>query len=162
NQIFATGRLFAENTVLPATPLYPGMEAITAALMHFTGLDVFAAGMVLIGLARLLLLLALFLVYEQLSRSPYAAGLACVIYAGNANFLYWGAQFSYESLALPLASIVLFLVVRREQAANAASPPSQSERVSLTVAALMGITAVVVTHHLSSYFLAGLLAVWMA
>ena len=32
------------------------------------------------------------------------AGLGVAIYTGNFNFLFWGAQFSYESLALPLWS----------------------------------------------------------
>ena len=34
--------------------------------------------------------------------------------AVDANFVYWSAQYSYESLALPLATLVLFIVARRQ------------------------------------------------
>lgn len=154
NQIFDTSRLFSENPILAVSALYPGLESVTAALMRLAGLDVFTAGLVVIGTARVVMVLALFLLYEQLSGSARAASLASVLYAANSNFLFWSAQFSYESLALPLAILVLFVVARREAGGQAA------ERVGLTLVALMVTGAVVVTHHLSSYFLAVVLLLW--
>jgi hypothetical protein len=154
NQMLATGRLFTENPILPATALYPGLEGVTVAIVRLAGLDLFHAGLVVVGLARVVMMLALFLLFEALSGSAHAAGLASTLYAANTNFLFWSAQWSYESLALPLAVLTLFIVARREAGREA------EERLGLTVAALLFIGAVAVTHHLSSYFLGAALLGW--
>ena len=104
-RILETGRLFNANSILPVTPLYPGLETITAALASLSGLSIFGAGLVVVGIARLIAMLALFLFYEEVSGSSRLAGIAALLYATNANFLFWSAQFSYESLALPLAHV---------------------------------------------------------
>ena len=154
HNIFSTGQMFLQNPILPASTLYPGLETFTAGLQHLTGLDAFTAGLVVIGAARLIMMAALFLLYEQVSHSSRVAALGSVLYAGNSNFVFWSAQFSYESLALPLAILVLYVVARREDSADA------GERLGLTLIALAGICSVVVTHHLSSYFLALVLVLW--
>src|SRR5579859_1035952 len=154
DQIAQTGRLFTQNPILPVSALYPGLESATAAIMRLAGLDGFSAGLIVVGLARLIMVLALFLLFEQVGRSARVASLASLLYMANANFLFWSAQYSYESLALPLAVLVLFAVVRRD----AARLPA--ERLSLTVVALLMTCAVVVSHHLSSYFLAAALLLW--
>jgi hypothetical protein len=154
NQILQTAHLYSANSLLPASSLYPGLEAATASLLRLSGLDTFTGGLVIIGLARLLMMLSLFLLYEQLSHSARVASLGAALYAANANFVYWSAQFSYESLALPLATLVLFVVARRQAARQPA------ERLGLTLVAVALVATVVVTHHLASYFLAGALACW--
>ena len=60
---------------------------------------------------------ALFLLFERVGGSARTAGLAAAIYTTNFNFLFWGAQFSYESLALPLLVVVLLMLSEREVAA---------------------------------------------
>ena len=152
--ILETGRLFNPNSILPVTPLYPGLETITAALASLSGLSIFGAGLVNVGVARLIAMLALFLFYEEVSGSSRLAGIAALLYATNANFLFWSAQFSYESLALPLALFVLYVAARR-----AATPTGRHHR-SLTLVALLGITTVVITHHLTAYFLVAFFGVW--
>ncbi len=97
------------------------------------------------------MILAIVFLVERFSGSARIAGLAAFMYAANPNFLYWSAQFSYESLALPLVLFALFLTVQR--ADHGPSP-------RLTGLVLLAILAVVVSHHLSSYFLAGILVVW--
>ncbi len=154
NSILQSGTLFGTNTILPVTPLYPGLEAVTAALASLSGLSVFSAGLLIIGIARVVLGVALFLLYEEVSGSARVAGIATLLYATNANFLYWSAQFSYESLALPLAVLVLLIALRRAKA------DSRVQRIGLTVMLVVGITAIVITHHLSSYFIAGFFIVW--
>jgi hypothetical protein len=101
NQISAHHHLFRENPILDVTPSFPGLEGATSALMKLTGVSSFVAGVVLIGAARLVLIASLFLLFHRVSGSARIAGLGAAIYTGNFNFLYWGAQFSYESLALP-------------------------------------------------------------
>jgi len=155
NQIMESGRLFAANPILPVSALYPGLEATTIALRQVAGLDVFSAGVIVVGLARLIMMVALFLLYEQVSGSARTASLASLLYTANSNFLFWSAQFSYESLALPLAVLALLVVAWRETMGQ------PSERLGLTLMAIVLIGAVVVTHHLSSYFLATVLGLWM-
>jgi hypothetical protein len=145
------GHLFNFNPLLPEAARYPGLGDITVGLVRLTGLPVSTAAVIVIGAARVLLMLVLALGIERLSGSSRAATLAAFLYAANPNFLYWSAQFSYESLALPLVGFALFLVLRRSQG------EASRRLAALTVAAIL---AVVITHHLSSYFLAGVLVLW--
>jgi len=153
-RILETGKLFNANPILQVTPLYPGLETVTSALAALSGLSVFGAGLVVVGIARLIAMLALFLLYEEISGSAQLAGIAALLYTTNANFLFWSAQFSYESLALPLALLILYVAVKR-----AATPQGGYHR-SLTLVALVGIMAVVITHHITAYFLVGFFGLW--
>ena len=148
NKIAARDHLFGSNPILEVTPYYPGLEGATSALMKLTGLSSFVAGVILVGVARLVLIASLFLLFERVSGSARAAGLGVAIYAGNFNFLFWGAQFSYESLALPLLLLILMALAEREVA------PRTALR-EWAVPVVLATGAVVVTHHLTSYALAG-------
>ena len=139
--------LFHDNPILPVTPLYPGLETMAAALVAVSGLSPFTAGIVLVGAARLILTLSLYLFNEQVSGSARVAGVATTLYMANSNFVFWSAQFAYESLALPLAALVLYAIARRENVNDAVT------RVGLTRTVLAALLAVVITHHMSSYAL---------
>lgn len=154
NQILENHRLFSENSVLPVSALYPGLEVLTAAFAELSGLSAYYAGVVVIGMARLLLGLALFLFFEEVGRSARVAGVATVLYMCHSNFLFWSAQYSYESLSLPLIVTVLYVVLCRERATE------QIQFASYTLIALLGIATIIVTHHLSSYFLVAFLGAW--
>lgn len=149
-RIDETGKLFGDNPILEVTPYYPGLEGAATALMKLTGLSIYPAGVILIGAARVLMLVALFLLFDRVSGSARAAGLGVGIYAGNFNFLYWGAQFSYESLSLPLLLMLMMALAEREAA------PREALR-AWAVPVLLAMAAIVVTHHLSSYATAALL-----
>jgi hypothetical protein len=151
-RIRQTGHLFHHNPVLEVTPFYPGFEGAASALAKITGLPTYTVGVVLVGFARLALIGGLFLLFERVGGSARTAGLAAAIYTTNFNFIFWGAQFSYESLALPLLVIVMLMVVEREQTAKGLIG---EWTVPLTIA----IAAIVVTHHLTSYALIVILAV---
>jgi hypothetical protein len=146
-QIALHHKLFNANPILAVTPKYPGLEGATSALMSLTGLSSFGAGRIVLGAARLVEVAGLFLLFSRLSRSARAGGLGAAIYTANANFLFFGAQFSYESLALPLLIVVLVAVAER-----AAQPPSRAAAWAVPI--VLGTGAVVVTHHLTAYALA--------
>ncbi|MBA3865464.1 MAG: hypothetical protein H0X42_03810 [Solirubrobacterales bacterium] len=152
NQIVQTHHLFNGNAILPITSDFPGLGSATSALMTLTGMSSFVTGTILIGVARLTFALALFLLFSRISGSPRIAGLGVAIYAANSNFLSWGTQYAYESLSLPLLVVVLAALAEREHA----SP--YWER-SWAAPIVLGISAIVVTHHLTSYALVGLLVV---
>ncbi len=67
--ILSTHGLFHQNPILPATAAYPGLESPTAALSALTGLSTFASGLVVIAIARVIMMIALFLLYETVTGS---------------------------------------------------------------------------------------------
>src|SRR5581483_7161043 len=80
DDILRTGHLFSENSMLPVSPFYPGLEIVTNAVSTTTGLSTFYAGNIVIAASRLLMVLALFLFYEHITSSSRMASIAVVIY----------------------------------------------------------------------------------
>lgn len=150
NQIASHHHLFHANPLLPVTPYYPGLEGATSALASITGLSSYGAGIVLVGAARLVLMGSLFLLFARVGGSARTAGLAAALYTANFNFLFWGAQFSYESLALPLLLLTMMAFAEREVTPKASLK-------AWTAPIVLAIAAVSITHHLTSYALAGAL-----
>lgn len=139
-------QLFGDNPILPITANYPGLEGAASALMTMSGLSSFSSGLIVVGAARLTLVMALFFLFRRISKSARVAGLAVAIYVGNFNFLYFSAQYSYESLALPLLVVVIMALAERSAA-------SRREVVAWTVPIALLTAAIVVTHHLTSFAL---------
>lgn len=156
DRILATGRLPTDNVALPVTTHFPGLETVTAGLASTAGLGSFTAGLVVVGVARCVLEIGLFAVFELISGSTRVGALAAVYFAFDPELLYWGAQFSYESLALPLALVVLTAALSRRRGhfvrdRRAARP--------WTAVGLLGIAALTPTHHVTSYAVAVVLVV---
>ncbi len=149
----STGREFTPNPLLPVSSLYPGIETVTVAFAELSGLSLFVSGVVVVGAARLLLSVALFLLYWEVGRSVRLAGVASVVYMANPNFLFFSAEFSYESLALPLALIAFLAVARRSSHASRATGP-------WTLVMILIMAGLVVTHHLTTFIFAGFLLAW--
>lgn len=176
--ITETGRLFTPNSILVASPYYPGVEVI-ADLVGRSGLPVWESGVLVIGAARLLHVMALFLLFERVSGQPRIAGIGVLIYMANPSFLFFDAQFSYESVALPVATFAIWLAVRREPSPESPDAPpagtpaarmawmfgrrygtTAGTRVGLTVLAMLAIGSVVVTHHVSAIALSTFFVAW--
>lgn len=151
NQIVEHNHLFEPAPAIPITPRYPGLEGATSALMMLSGVPVYVAGTVLVGVARLAMMVGLFLLFGRVSGSARVAGLATAIYAAASNFLYFEAQYSYESLSLPLFILILAVFGERE-----AEPPER--RTAWAVVIGIAMVAIVATHHLTSYALVGVFA----
>jgi hypothetical protein len=155
NDILQTGHLFSFNPILQVSALYPGLEIVTHALVSATSLSVFWAGIIVVGAARLLLVVGLFLVYERIGRSAPLAGAAVLFYIANPQYLYLDGQFGYEALALGMLGLVLYATVRR-------GAVSRDLNAGLVAVAVLGIGAIVITHHFTQFVLAALLAAWAA
>lgn len=147
--VMESDHLFIPNALLPISPLYPGLEILTTALTNLSGLSIFAAGVLVIGIARVAFLYALFVIAELLTGSFRVAALACVVFMANSNFAGFQALFAYESLAfiaMTLAFLAALRLIHEER---------HSGFYLFVGAAFAGAT--VVTHHLASYFCAGAL-----
>lgn len=150
-----SGHLFGENPLLLVSPSYPAMESAASAISQISGLDPWSAGVLLIGVMRVVFVLAAFLFFEAVSGSAWLAGAALIVYMANPAFLFFDAQFSYESFALPLAITVLWALTLRQSAERAL-------RLGLTAVALVLIGAIVTGHHVTAIALAAALVVWSA
>jgi hypothetical protein len=159
NDILLTGHAFGDNPINVATQGFPGLSTVTAAVAETSGLSVFQSGLIVIGLARLGLVLGLFLVLERVTGSARAAGIGIVVYACNPSFLYFDAQFGYESLALMLAAVMLLASMRWAQLER---PVGRSIAPGLAVAIGLLAAGLVVTHHMSSLATLAFLLLWSA
>lgn len=155
NDILQTGHLFQENSLLPVSPLYPGLEVVTTAVARLTGLSVFASGAIVVGAARLVVMLALFLFCEQVSGSVRVAGVATAIYTSNPHFVIFDGQFAYESLALAFSLTLFRTLLLRQFCARA-------DRAVLSGVAVLILWSLVATHHATSYIASAFLVVWAA
>jgi O-antigen/teichoic acid export membrane protein len=149
-QLHDSGQLFGLNPLLPVSGYYPGLELVTDAVVRLAGLPVFAAATLVLLAARVVIMLALIGLIRVLTRSGRAAAIAAVVYLCNPQLLFFNSQFSYQTLALPLAVFTAYaFVVRRRDTRGALVLP------------LLGLLGVVVTHHLTAMLLVGALAMWL-
>lgn len=151
--ILTTGRLFGENALLPTSATFPGLEIATSALVTLTGLSPFAAGVLVLGVLRVVIVLAVFLFIERVSASMRLAGLAALVYMANPAFVFFDAQFSYEGMALAFSFVVLAAVAARDGA-------DSRDRARWTIVALVALATTIASHHLTAYALAAFLAIW--
>jgi hypothetical protein len=154
--IAATGHLFQDNSLLTISPIYPGLEMVTNAVSDLTGLSLTLSGRIVVGVAHLLLVLALYLLFERVTGSARLAGIAVALYMTNPHYVFFDAQYAYESIALPMAVFVLFVAARAVHLGD-----TLRTRLGFIIAAIVGVWTVVVMHHLTSYALMGFLLLWM-
>src|SRR5262249_3808858 len=150
--VIETGRLFTTNPLLTISPLFPGLEIITAAVVQLTGADPFVAGNVVLAFVRILFSVAPFLLYREPSQPCRVAALATGIYMLNPNFTWFDSSVSYESLALPFVPVLLLITARRASAADSTPLSGTATVVAATL---------IITHHVTTIAMAGLLAAWL-
>jgi hypothetical protein len=151
--ILQTGKLFQTNDLLPISPLYPGLEEVTAALVSITGLSVFAAGLIVVGLAHLMFVLVLYVLFQRISGSHRIAGVAVLIYASNPLFQSFDSMFVYQTLALAFLGLTVLA------AHHLAAQKPVADRGGWITVAVLGAFATVVTHNVTSYVLVAALEV---
>jgi GT2 family glycosyltransferase len=145
--LLQTGRLFTVNYVLPISPRYPGLEEVTAALGSVTGLPLFAVGLVVAGVAHLLFVCVLYLLFRDIGGSYRLAGVAMVCYAANSLFTSFDSMFVYQTLALPFLALTLLAAWRL------AEWGATGQRTGWLTFGALAIAATVVTHHVTSFVL---------
>src|SRR5215469_10227492 len=147
--------LFQSNPVLSVSPFYPGIELVTIAIRWLTGLPLLLDQMLVLVLARIVLVLCVFLIVERACHSSRAGGIGVLVYAANPEFYSLGAQYGYQTLALAFASAAVYLLLVSIDA-------TQPKRGRLFALALISIAGMVVSHHVTAWLAIGFLAVWAA
>ncbi len=148
--ILSTHHLFTANSLLPVTPHYPGLEIATAGIAQLTGLSSHTSGTIVLILGRVILGLALFLIFDRITRSHRVAAVGSLLYIANPQYLFFNSQFSYQTLALPLCFGFVYLLVVLERRRPAVAWP--------TLAALA--IAIAASHHLTAAGLVACLVIW--
>lgn len=149
--VLRLGRLDVATPWLPITEDYPGLAVMTVVVSRTTGLDAWASGQLLVLLAHTGVLLAVLSAAQALGLGRRAAFLAALLFSLNPNYLFFDAQYGYESVALPLAVVAVVLAFRARTAGSAA------RACGLSAAAAAVGCLVVVTHHVSALVAVGTL-----
>jgi hypothetical protein len=137
-------RLFLANSLLPVSPLYPGIELLTTALANLAGLSIFAASTITLLVLRGVFICALYGFYERVCGSSRIAATACLVYMGSSGYVLFDSQFAYESLAVVLLALV-FLIE--------ADTATRRDPVRVSLALMLPVLfALAVTHHMTAYF----------
>jgi hypothetical protein len=155
--LIRSGQPLSDNPIVNGYAGFPGLELFTAALALLADLPIFLAGTIAIGLARVALMLGLFLFLERATRSSRAAGIGVALYACNPSFLYFDSQFGYESIALVIAAALLLVTLRW----SAPASRGRGRNASGLIAAMAILAATLaITHHMTSYAMVAFLALW--
>jgi hypothetical protein len=157
SDLITSGRALSDNPIVSGYAGFPGLELITSALSKLGGLRVFLSGTIVIGIARLALMLGLFLFLERAIRSSRAAGIGVALYTCNPSFLYFDSQFGYESIALVVAAALLLATV---EWSDPQSPGRRQGAFGLVAAMAILSATLAITHHMTSYAMTGFLGLW--
>lgn len=149
-RLLEDGSLFQPNPAVRVIPSYPGLHTLTGALQELSGLSTWHAGILLIAVLHVVSAIGVYTLVRRVTASVVVAGLAGLIWCIAPGAMFFNAQFSYQSLAIVLY-VWTAVCVAEAQSAHGRS------RWSWTAIAAVLATAIVVTHHLTSYALVGLL-----
>lgn len=150
--ILGTGHLFQSNPLLLVSPLFPGLETLTAAVVQVTGADPFVAANVVLASVRIFFAVGLFGLYREVSGSARVAGLATAMYMLNPNFTFFDSAFSYETMAITFIPALLLLVATRARV---------RESIAMTLTIAVAAATLAVTHHITTYAAAGMFLLWL-
>ena len=146
------GDFFADNTMLPVSPRYPGLELAAGGLHWMTGLPLFACQVAVVLLSRSVFVLAFFLLASRIAGSTRAGAAVVVLYAASPQFYFFNAQFSYQTVAIAMLMAAVYLLVR------AFDSPHETPWWGL-LGAQACLAALALTHHLTSWLTLG--ALWV-
>ena len=143
---------FIPNSTLPVSPHYPGLEFATAGVHWLTGLPLIVCQVLVVVTARSTFILALFLLASRIGRSTQVGAATVLLYAGSAQFYFFNAQFSYQTVAIAMLMAALYLLVRAFD--------SEEERPwRLLIAVQVCLGGLAITHHLTSWLM--LVLLWL-
>jgi len=157
NQIewtMVTRHLFHSNPLVPNFTSYPGLTIVSTVIKQLGRVSTFTAATIALSLVKISSTALLFAVFLRITKSGRGAALATLIYVFNPSFTQLDSLLFYETLAIPLAIACIWLIV---QSATGAS----NGRTINALAPSILILGLVATHHITTYILIGILAVWL-
>ncbi len=145
-EILRVGHPVSDFGLLQIGASFPGLEILTAGLVHVTGMTATNASVVVIFLAHVAAIAGVYTLLRDISRSARVGGVGALIYALNPSWLFFDTQYSYESLALALM-VWIWVFTRRAVTSDRGS--TLWARLDAWIALLL-IFALAMTHHVTS------------
>jgi hypothetical protein len=142
--ILDSGRLFLPNFSLPISPFYPGLESVAVALVAVSGLSLFVSGLLVAGIAHLLLVCLIYLLARSISGSETVGAVTAVLYATTAHFQFFDSMFVYLAFALPFFLLAVLAAQRLSDPARTGSV------IGWMVVGILSVATVAVSHHVTS------------
>jgi len=149
NDLLTNGNLFNPLPYLPIVKYFPGLSALTVGVHEVTRLSLWHSGQLVVLVAHCGALVVMYQLSRSAGLTQRGSFVAAMTYSLNPSYMYFDTQYSYESLALPLAMFVLLACARAAQA---------STRRGIVAWLTTGVAAAlmcIASHHLSSVFMAG-------
>jgi hypothetical protein len=144
--IVATHNPRPPNTYQPILRDFPGLEWSTVAVHYVTRLSVWHSGQLIIAVAHIVALLAVFGIARGFRLDTRAGFIAAMIYSFNPSFQFFDSQYAYESLGLPLALVTIYCLIKVRSAR------SRSASLRWCALTLIASASTTLTHHLSTFF----------
>ncbi len=148
--ILHTHHLFHPNTSLPISPQFPGLEIVTTCLATVTHFSLITSGLIVDGVAHVLVTVGLYFLVLEIWRNHRIAALAVVIYATESHYQFFDSYFIYQTIAIPFLVLALLATARMIR-----SKGRSSVAWGLVAISCGAVTAV--SHHVTSYILIGML-----
>lgn len=147
NDLLANGNLFNKDPYLAIVRYFPGLSAVTVAVHEVTRLSIWHSGQLVVLVAHCSVPITVFLIGRSAGLSQRASFVAALFYLFNPSYMYFDTQYAYESLALPLAFLVILTSIR------IISAETRKSITRWTVTGCAAAVLCIVTHHLSSLFM---------
>lgn len=112
NNVLTTNHLFHTNNSIPVARGYPGLENVTGELVQVSSLSPFVSGVLIAGVAHVLLAGCIVLLLREVSQSLRVACVGAVLYLANPHAAYFDTSFIYQTLALPFGMLAILLAIR--------------------------------------------------
>ncbi len=143
-EILRTHHLLHTNYTIYVIGEFPGLHALTAGISDITGLSAWRSGQIVVLICHIAALLGVFEIARRLlGGSARSAGVAAFIYATNPSYMFFDAQFAYESLAIVMFIWLVLAVARL-------SDPTESRPGMCLGFVILLSGATVITHHISA------------
>lgn len=154
--ILSTGFAGGYNSIVTPVPNFPGMHSLTAWISSITNFDTWTSALIIIAIAHIVGLIGIYVLLSVLGVSYRGAAVGAAVYATNANYMFFHAQFGYESVGLPLVIWGLIIAV------YAIRSPRPRKWIFVTAIAPLSY-AIASIHHLSAIgflFILGVIAIY--
>ena len=148
--------LFHTNPTLPVSPVFPGLEEVTTALVSLSHAGLFPAGTVIAATSHIALSAAVFYLYRRISGSDRIAGVAALLFALNPLHAGFDTMFIYGAPALLLGAVVLEAILGEDALEQGGHAKTEG------AVALVCLAGLIVTHHLTAAVIIGTLGVLAA
>ncbi len=145
-ETFLNGDVGHPSQLQPITEVFPGLHQAVHAFARLTGLPLWDTGTIVIALAHVLSVLAIYQLVQAVGVPARGAAAGAVVYTLNPCWVWFDTDVSYESLALPMALWCLAATVAASRA------PGRPSLRFIAVTALCA-AALPLIHHLTTIVL---------